>query len=110
MEVIAVVSLITLTSASGYLVGRGFLGLSNPLLGAAIRQMLGYLGVSLGFAVVNLLIGAAAILMFREATGTFVPLYLIDDNTVIVASVLQGIVLFSWCQLSIRGDTAREEP
>ncbi len=101
MEVMVIVCLVALTSAGGYLVGRSLLGLSRSRLGGAFRQMLECCGVSLAFAVANLAIGAAVIVIFRETTGTFLSLYLLDDVTLILASALQGIVFFCWGQLSV---------
>lgn len=109
MEVIVVVSLITLTSIGGYLVGRSLLGLCSLHLSRAIRHMLECVGMSLAFAVANLLIGAAAILVFRETAGKFVPLYILDDVTLILASIIQGIIFCRWFQLGIRGGPGNEE-
>lgn len=106
MQIMVVISLVTVTSIGGYLVGRSLLGLSKLHLGSALRQTMQYLGMSLVFALANLLIGAAAIVIFRETTGTFISLYLVDDATLILASLLQGIVFGCWCQLGVGGEAA----
>lgn len=110
MEAVVIVSLVMLTSAAGFLVGRNLLGLSGPDLGRAIRQMLECCGVSFMFGLANLIIGVVVIVVFREITGTFVSLYFVNDIALILASVLQGIVFFCWYDLAIRGEAADRSP
>lgn len=104
MEAAVIVSVIALTSVGCLVVGQRVLGLSRPRLGSAIWQMLEWVGVSLAFAATNLVLGAAGIILFRELTGTFVSVYLVVDATLILASMLQGLVFFRWFHLEGTGE------
>jgi hypothetical protein len=87
--------LVGLTSAGAYLVGAKGLGLSRSGLRQAVGRMLECVGVTLVFFVVNLATGVIAILAARVLTLDVVSLYLADDLTLLVLSLLQGLT-FQW--------------
>lgn len=95
MEEPFILVLVALTSAGAYLVGAKGLRLSRSGLRAALCRMLECVGVTLVFFVVNLATGMIAILAARVLTRHVVSLYLADNLTVLVLSILQGIA-FQW--------------
>ncbi len=60
--------------------------------------MLDCIGTILIFTVLNLAIGAAAILGARFLIGRFVSLYFLNDDTWVVLSALQGLTWALWRQ------------
>ena len=86
-----------LTSFGACIVGRSWLGLSWSSLGRAINVMLESVGVTLVFFAVNLAAGILIILVGRLFLREFVAIYLVNDFTLLVLSLLQGCI-FQWWQ------------
>lgn len=101
MESLFPLGLVGLTSLAAYLAGTHWLALSGRDLVAVAGRLLEWAGVTLVFFGINLGIGVLAILAIRTATGTFLPLYLANDVTLLVLSLLQALAFEWW-----RGQTA----
>jgi hypothetical protein len=84
--------LVALTSLGAYGLGVRALRLSPGTLPCAMRRLL--LGVGLA-----LVFGVTAILAMR-ATGRSISPYLISDVTLVILSLLQGLVFAHWLEAS----------
>ncbi len=96
MDEIFLPLLVLLSSLVTYLVGAKRLGLSTQNLAAAGARMLETVGLIVIFAVVNTAIGVAAILATRTLTHWFLSLYIANDPTLWVLSLLQGLAFQGW--------------
>jgi hypothetical protein len=96
MREIVVAGLVGLTSAGVYLIAVGWLGLPRRQLRAALERALDVTGMSALFFVLNLALGALAILAVRNLTTTFVSLYLLSDVSLLLLSAVQGLVFECW--------------
>src|SRR5713101_3654860 len=88
--------LVLLSTLGTYLIGAKRLGLSTQNLGAAGARMLETVGLIVTFAVVNTAIGVAVILATRTLTHWFLSLYMANDPTLWVLSLLQGLAFQGW--------------
>ena len=68
----------------------------------ALWTALGLIGASAVFFVLNLSIGVAAILLVRFFTPLFVSIYVLNDVTLVVLSLLQGLVFGVWYRDSMQ--------
>ncbi len=100
MEQFFILMLVAATSVGAGLIGRG-MGLSARRLRPAIDGLLQCLGTSLIFLAANLVIGMAVVLVARLLTRGFVSLYLVDDETLVVFSLLQGITFRWWREVGV---------
>ena len=89
---------LVLTSLVAYLVGSRRLGLPPARLGRAAGRALDCIGLGLLFLVLNLFVGGAVVLGLRLATGRFVSLYVLNDGTILLLSLLQGLIAQWWRQ------------
>jgi hypothetical protein len=96
MEQLYTLGIAVVTSGVGLLVGIRALGLPAGKLRAAIHGMLECLGLTAMFFGVNLGLGMAVILAFRTLTTGFAPLYLANDVSLLVFSLLQALVFSRW--------------
>ena len=96
MNEIFLFSLVVLSSAGACLLGAKRLGLSTRNLGAAGARLLETVGLIVIFAVVNTAIGVAVILATRTLTHWFLSLYMANDPTLWVLSLLQGLAFQGW--------------
>jgi hypothetical protein len=87
---------VVLTSAGAYLVGTRALGLTRARLRHAGGRTADCVGLGIVFLALNLAIGGLAVLALRLVTGQFVPLYTLNDGTIVILSVLQGMVVLWW--------------
>jgi len=87
---------LAVTSLGAYLVGARRLGLTRGRLGWAIGRALDCVGMGLVFLALNLVVGGALVLALRVATGRFVSLYVLNDGTIVLLSLLQGMVAQWW--------------
>ena len=88
--------LAVLTSALAYvLVVRAF-GWSPRVLRGAALQALELLGMSAVFLALNLAVGLFVVLATRTLTPAFISVYLLNDNTLLALSLLQGLVFGAW--------------
>lgn len=95
MEQFFVLGLIGITSLGTLLLGVKALGYSRKGLRAAVGKMLECVGVTLVFFLANLAAGMAVVLLGRLLTQRFISLYLANDVTFLVFSLLQGLT-FEW--------------
>jgi hypothetical protein len=84
------------TSILALLVGAWWLRLPLSSLKRGAGKALECIGVMLGFFVLNLAVGIAGTLLWRQATGTFLSLYYANDATLLGISLLQGLVFVWW--------------
>jgi len=94
VDTTALLSLAAFTSAVAYLWGRWRGELPPGGLGRAAARMLEGLGTGLIFLALNVGVGGAVVLAIRLAGG-FASFYLLDDPTIPILSLLQGLV-FQW--------------
>jgi hypothetical protein len=91
--------LVAVTSLGAYGVGIRRLRLRTSALTLAMSRTLACLGLVLIFLGANMVLGVTMILAIR-ATGRFVPLYIVDDVTLVILSLLQGLVFARWLESS----------
>ena len=89
------VVVVGLTSVGACVIGRSWLSLSWNNLRLALNVLLESVGVGLVFLAVNLAAGIVMILVGRLLLREFVTIYLVSDSTLLVLSLLQGLV-FQW--------------
>ena len=99
------VVVVGLTSVGACVIGRNWLSLSWNNLRLALNVMLESVGVGLVFFAVNLAAGIVMILVGRLLLREFVTIYLVSDSTLLVLSLLQGLVFQWW--LRAGGSPAR---
>ena len=95
------VVVVGLTSVGACLIGRSWLNLSWNNLRLALNVMLESVGVGLVFFAVNLVAGIVMILVGRLLLREFVSIYLVSDSTLLVLSLLQGLVFQWWLRGSL---------
>jgi hypothetical protein len=93
MDALFILAVVGLTSTAALLFFRrgGRRG-----LGAAAGKALESAGLAVVFFLLNLGVGVCLALALRRAPGAFVSLYVNDDVSVLVLSVLQALVLQWW--------------
>lgn len=87
--------LMGVTSTLALLVGVWWLRLPLSSLKRGAGKALECIGVMLGFYLLNLAVGIAGTLLWRQLTGTHLSLYYANDATLLGISLLQGLV-FEW--------------
>ena len=95
-----IVLLIGLTSLGAYVFGTRRRKLPASRLRAAARRVLEGLGLAVVFLSLNLAIGIVTILGIRTLTGEFVSSYLLNDLTLGILSLLQGLTFQWWRESS----------
>ncbi len=101
MEGPFILLLVGFTSVGAYWVGAKGLGLSRRGLRRAVGRMLECVGMMLVFLVGNLAAGMITILAARVVTQQFVSLYLIEDEALVILSLLQGLAFQCWRDASV---------
>ena len=91
-----VLLLVALTSTGAWAVGARWLGLESGALGGAVGRMLESVGVIVVFFAANFVVGGLLILTARSLGPRFISLYYLDDVTVLVLSVVQGLTFQAW--------------
>jgi len=92
--------LLGVTSVGAYLVGAKGLKLSGTAVQKAVSKMLEYLGMAFVFLGINIAVAVIAIVAARVLTRGFVSLYLAGDESLLVLSLIQGLVFQGWRDLS----------
>ena len=87
--------LMGVTSTLALLIGAWWLRLPLSSLKWGAGKALECIGVMLGFFVLNMAVGIAGTLLWRQVTGTFLSIYYANDATLLGISFLQGLV-FEW--------------
>ena len=98
LDTLVVPALVIVTSGGAWLVGTRGLGLPLARLLAAGGRMLEAVGLLTVFLALNLGLGGIAILAWRGITGRFASLYLLNDATLGVFSLIQALVFHWWWQ------------
>jgi hypothetical protein len=91
-----VIAVALVTSAAAYALGTRALHRSPRRLRAAVSATLELIGVSALFFVVNVVVGALAIGAVRGLTSTFVSIYHVSDVSLLVLSLVQGLLFAGW--------------
>jgi hypothetical protein len=91
-------------ATSALAVALGVIGLRLPLraLPGAVGKALEAVGLAIVFGSLNVVLGAALLLLARALTGQFFSLYHASDVALVICSALQALVFQAW-----RGATAR---
>ncbi|MFQ5960880.1 MAG: hypothetical protein ACE5MG_05755 [Candidatus Methylomirabilales bacterium] len=100
MKQVFILALVSVTSLGAYLIGAKGLKLPGRGIRKAIGKMLECLGITLVFLVLNIGLGVVTILATRVLTGGFVSMYRAADGTLLVLSLIQGLVFQWWRDLS----------
>ena len=109
MIAIVTVLLVGLTSLTAYLFGARRLSLSASHLRAARRRVLEGVGLAVIFFAANLAGWIVAVLATRALTGWFVSVYLFNNVSIGVLSLVQGLMFQSWWE-SAAADPRRARP
>jgi hypothetical protein len=88
--------LVSTTSLAAVVIGARGLGLSRAGLKVAVQCALEVIGASVVFFVGNLVMALSVILTVRTVTSQFVSVYFLDDQMLVVLSVIQGIAFHCW--------------
>ncbi len=99
-----ILSFVGFTSIIFLLIGNKLLGLKLVDLPLAILLFVETLGASVGFLLINLVVGFLALLTVRLTTSVFIPLYLLADFNWVTLSFIQGFVFQCWRKRSSVGD------
>lgn len=100
-----ILALVGLTTAGAYLVGRRGFRLSEKQLWPAVGRMFEGIGMGLAFFAINLLAGGTLILAVRRVTERFVSIYHVEDLSLLVLSLLQGLIFQWWRELTRKPTT-----
>ncbi len=98
VKAIFLIGLGVLTSAGAYVIGRRRLGLSRSKIWVAVNKMLQCIGVALVFFAANLAVGVMIVLAGRYLMRSSVSMYIVDDMTLLVLSILQGLTFRWWSE------------
>ena len=96
MTALTLVVIVALTSLGAYVIATRGMGLRRPELPGALLGAHDYLGLVVIFLVGNFALGLAIILGLRGLTHQFVTVYMLNDATLAVLSLLQALVLHCW--------------
>ena len=96
MPSLALGLIIVLTSAGAFAIALRGIGLPGAALPSAIRQALECLGLAVLFLLGNLAVGLVLVLGLRAVTGRFVSVYILNDVTLPIVSLVQALVLHCW--------------
>jgi hypothetical protein len=88
--------LAVLTSAAAYMLagraGKRRSGALRPALGRTLEVV----GLAVVFLVANLAAGLLIVLLVRGVSGRFVSAYVLNDDTLLILSTLQGLIWSFW--------------
>jgi hypothetical protein len=93
---LVILVLVGLTSLAACVVGLRRRGPAARGLGWAVSRTVECAGLALVFLLANLVLGVGLILGFRALTGRFVSVYILRDDTLVLFSILQGVVTRWW--------------
>jgi hypothetical protein len=96
MSSLTLVLIVALTSLGVYLAATRFAGLRRADLHGAVMETLECLGLVVIFFLANFAVGTALILGLRALTGRFISVYIVNDATLTILSVLQALVFLAW--------------
>ena len=108
MEELFLFSLALASSVGAYaLAKRQGLSDSNGLYSAVVTT-LECVGAAMIFLVFNVVIGTAIILLIRNATTIFVPVYAVSSPLLFALSFLQGFVFQLWWRNGLQSDALKK--
>lgn len=107
MHQVLVLILAGATSAGAYWVGHRGLGLSPGGLRAAIGRALDIVGASVMFFGLNLALGLTIVAIVRGFLSGFLSVYPLTDVSLLLLSVLQGLVFEGWLRTRRESDSPR---
>ena len=96
MSSITLVLIVGVTSLGAYLAATRFADLRRGELRGAVMETLECLGLVVIFFLANFAVGTTLILGLRALTGRFISVYIVNDATLAVLSLLQALVLHRW--------------
>ena len=96
MPSLALVFIVVLTSAGAFAIALRGIGLRGAALPGAIRQALECLGLAVLLLLGNLALGLVLVLGLRAVTGRFVSVYILNDATLPIISLVQALLLHCW--------------
>jgi hypothetical protein len=96
MERYFVLVLVGVTSVAAYLAGTAVLGCSPARVRHAFGKMLECIGIAIVFFAVNVAVGVAITLASRTIFHRFMSMYLSNDISLLVLSLLQGLLFLFW--------------
>ena len=88
--------IVGLTSLGAYLAATRFAGLRRAGLRGAVVETLECLGLVVIFFLANFAVGTALILGLRALSGRFISVYIVNDATLAILSLLQALVFHRW--------------
>ena len=80
------------SSVGAYLLGVKTGAIRGGRWREALGRLFACLGLAICFFVLNLALGVAGILAFRGIFHSFLPVYLVDDVSLVILSSVQGIL------------------
>ena len=95
MNSLTLIALVIGTSALAYLFGIRR-GRGTSRLGVAVAQAIAVIGAGVAFFVTNALLGVLAILVLRASTGHFISVYVLNDVSLLLASMFQALIFRAW--------------
>jgi len=93
---LALVFIVVLTSAGAFVIAQRGIGLRGAALPSAVMQALECLGLAVLFLLGNLAAGFVLVLALRPLTGRFVSVYILNDATLPIISLVQALLLHCW--------------
>ncbi len=96
MPSLTLVVIVLLTSVGAFLVATRGVRLRGAALPGAVISALDCLGLAVLFLLGNLGLGLVLVLGLRAMTGQFLSVYMLNDATLAVLSLLQALVLHCW--------------
>ncbi|MBI2204994.1 MAG: hypothetical protein HYU41_14185 [Candidatus Rokubacteria bacterium] len=96
LETLVLPATVVLTSLGGYALARRGFRLPARQLRVAVGWMLECIGLTVGFLIVNVAVGAALVHVFRLLTPRFVAIYAATDTVLIPLSLVQALILCGW--------------
>lgn len=88
--------LAVLTSIGAYILAVRVWTWRSRALWPALRRALEVIGAASIFLAVNFAVGLLIVLVVRSMSGRFISAYVLNDTTLVVMSVLQGMVWSFW--------------
>ena len=96
MSSITLMLIVGLTSLGAYLAAKRFADLRRADLRGAVMETLECLGLVVIFFLANFAVGTALILGLRALSGRFISVYIVNDATLAILSLLQALVFHRW--------------
>jgi len=96
LDGLPVLILVALTSAGAFWFGVKRLALPAGSLGTALGDLLETLGLILVFLTLNVVVGVVIALAVRTFTRSFLPVYFVSDDRLLMLACIQGLAFQYW--------------